>query len=95
MSVDFGRTARDYGAHRAGFPAEFFSRARAMGVGLAGQRVVDLGTGTGTVARYPLSSGATARSASRNAASEHSASHFISGTLSGGRNRDAEGRSVP
>jgi SAM-dependent methyltransferase len=51
MTVDFGRTASDYGAYRAGFPAEFFSRAQAMGAGLPGQRVVDLGTGTGTVAR--------------------------------------------
>ncbi|HZD01705.1 MAG TPA: class I SAM-dependent methyltransferase [Actinomycetes bacterium] len=51
MIVDFGRTASDYGAYRAGFPEEFFSRVRAMGVGLAGQRVLDLGTGTGTVAR--------------------------------------------
>ena len=59
MSVDFGRTARDYGAHRAGFPEEFFSRVRAMGVGLAGQRVVDLGTGTGTVARGFARAGCT------------------------------------
>lgn len=51
MSVDFGRTARDYGAYRAGFPAAFFSRLQAMGIGLPGQRVADLGTGTGTVAR--------------------------------------------
>jgi SAM-dependent methyltransferase len=51
MTVDFGRTASDYGAYRAGFPGEFFSRVRAMGAGLAGQRVVDLGTGTGVVAR--------------------------------------------
>src|SRR5579859_2734065 len=35
----------------------------------------------GTVTGYPLSSGATALSAS----AEHSASHFILGTLSGGR----------
>ncbi len=44
-SVDLGRTAADYAACRAGFPDEFFSRLRAMGVGLAGQRIVDLGTG--------------------------------------------------
>lgn len=51
MKIDFGRTARDYGQYRAGFPAEFFERLAAYGVGEAGQRVLDLGTGTGTVAR--------------------------------------------
>ena len=51
MIVDFGRTARDYAAYRAGFPDEFFSRLAAMDVGLRGQRVVDLGTGTGALAR--------------------------------------------
>jgi len=45
-----------------------------------------LGPGSGhpgTVTGYPPSSGATAPSASRSAATEHSASHLISGTLSG------------
>jgi SAM-dependent methyltransferase len=51
MNVDFGRTAQDYGQYRAGFPAEFFDRLPRHGVGEPGQRVLDLGTGTGTVAR--------------------------------------------
>lgn len=51
VPVDFGRTADDYARHRAGFPPEFFDRLAAMGVGLPGQRVLDLGTGTGTLAR--------------------------------------------
>lgn len=49
--VDFGRTAADYSRHRAGFPGEFFDRVRQYGVGVPDQRVLDLGTGTGTVAR--------------------------------------------
>lgn len=49
--VDFGKTARDYGRYRAGFPETFFDRLSAFGVGQSGQRVLDLGTGTGTVAR--------------------------------------------
>jgi SAM-dependent methyltransferase len=49
--VDFGKAAADYGRFRQGFPAEFFDRLQALGVGLAGQRVADLGTGTGLLAR--------------------------------------------
>jgi SAM-dependent methyltransferase len=49
--VDFGRTANDYGRHRAGFPAELFERLREFHVGLPGQRILDLGSGTGTLAR--------------------------------------------
>jgi SAM-dependent methyltransferase len=51
MRVDFGKTASDYAMHRAGFPDAFFVRLETFGVGRPGQRVVDLGTGTGTVAR--------------------------------------------
>src|SRR5687768_16851183 len=51
MSVDFGKTAKDYGRHRAGFPDSFFDRLASLGIGKSGQRVLDVGTGTGTVAR--------------------------------------------
>ena len=51
MTVDFGKTASDYGRHRAGFPAALFSRLDGFGVGRAGQRLLDLGTGTGSLAR--------------------------------------------
>lgn len=51
LLVDFGRTARDYAAYRPGFPGVFFERLDALGLGRAGQRALDLGTGTGTVAR--------------------------------------------
>jgi SAM-dependent methyltransferase len=43
--VDFGSSSRDYAAHRKGFPPSFFAH-----VPLAG-RVLDLGTGTGSLAR--------------------------------------------
>lgn len=48
---DFGKTAHDYRKHRQGFPQEFFDRLRGYGIGFAGQKILDLGTGTGTVAR--------------------------------------------
>ena len=49
--MDFGRTAGDYARYRTAFPPELFTRLAAAGVGLAGQRVVDVGTGTGVLAR--------------------------------------------
>lgn len=48
---DFGRTAEDYATHRAGFPPSLFAHLRALGLGLPGQRAVDLGSGTGSLAR--------------------------------------------
>ena len=51
MQPDFGATAQDYARHRAGFPDFFFARVEGLGIGLPGQRIVDLGTGTGTLAR--------------------------------------------
>ncbi len=51
VNSDFGRTAKDYGAWRAGFPEALFDRLGGFGVGQAGQRVLDLGTGTGTLGR--------------------------------------------
>ncbi|MEZ4682330.1 MAG: methyltransferase domain-containing protein [Caldilineaceae bacterium] len=49
--IEFGRTANDYSRYRAGFPPSLFERLAAHGIGLAGQQIVDLGTGTGTLAR--------------------------------------------
>ena len=49
--VDFGRTAADYARHRAGFPDRLFDRLAAAGIGLPGQRILDLGAGTGALAR--------------------------------------------
>jgi SAM-dependent methyltransferase len=50
-SPDFARTAADYARHRAGFPSELLDRLAAMGVVRPSARVVDLGTGTGSLAR--------------------------------------------
>jgi SAM-dependent methyltransferase len=51
MPIDFGRTAADYATYRADYPEGLFSRLQAMGAGRRGQRVLDLGTGTGALAR--------------------------------------------
>jgi SAM-dependent methyltransferase len=51
MAVDFGPTSLDYARHRQGFPDALFSELERFGIGGAGQRIVDLGTGTGALAR--------------------------------------------
>lgn len=51
MNVDFGRASGDYATHRAGFPDVFFDRLFAGGLVSSGQNILDLGTGTGTLAR--------------------------------------------
>jgi len=49
--IDWGRTSADYARYRPGPPPSFFTRLAAFGVGLPGQRILDLGTGTGALAR--------------------------------------------
>lgn len=49
--IDFGKTSRDYGRYRAGFPDALFDRLAAMGILRAGARALDLGAGTGALAR--------------------------------------------
>jgi ubiquinone/menaquinone biosynthesis C-methylase UbiE len=50
-TVDFGRAAGDYVAYRPAFDPRLFERLRAMGVGLAGQTILDVGAGTGLLGR--------------------------------------------
>jgi SAM-dependent methyltransferase len=50
-TIDWGATSGDYAAFRPGPPDEFYDRLRALGIGLPRQRILDLGTGTGVVAR--------------------------------------------
>jgi SAM-dependent methyltransferase len=51
QKVDFGRAADDYAKHRAGFPPRFFERLSAQLELKPGMRALDIGTGTGTIAR--------------------------------------------
>jgi len=51
LQADWGRTSEDYAKFRPGFPPSFFERMEAHGIGAPGQRLLDLGTGTGTLAR--------------------------------------------
>jgi SAM-dependent methyltransferase len=49
--IDWGRTSSDYAEFRPGPPPSFYARLRELGVGIGGQRILDLGTGTGVLAR--------------------------------------------
>src|SRR5262245_10207780 len=51
MATNFGAAAEDYARFRAGFPDSLFDRLAALGIGASGKTVVDVGTGTGTLAR--------------------------------------------
>lgn len=51
MKPNFGATSEDYARHRAGFPDSLFERLAAHGIGTDSQGIVDLGTGTGSLAR--------------------------------------------
>jgi SAM-dependent methyltransferase len=57
--IDWGKTSLDYSAHRPGPPLSFYHRLAALGVGLPRQRILDLGTGTGVLARQFARQGAT------------------------------------
>ncbi|HSE76943.1 MAG TPA: class I SAM-dependent methyltransferase [Alphaproteobacteria bacterium] len=57
-TIDWGRTSDDYASFRPGPPESFYRRLRALGVGLHGQRILDLGTGTGVLARKFAGEGA-------------------------------------
>ena len=49
--IDWGKTSKDYALSRPGPPSSFYRRLADLGVGLPGQHILDLGTGTGVLAR--------------------------------------------
>ena len=58
MKIDFAKTAKDYAKHRVGFPSSFFNRLEENGWLKPGLAALDLGTGTGLVAREMARRGA-------------------------------------
>ncbi|MBD5129444.1 MAG: methyltransferase domain-containing protein [Ruminococcaceae bacterium] len=52
---DWGRTSEDYAKYRDIYPREFYEKIVSRGLCVNGQRVLDLGTGTGVIPRnmYP------------------------------------------
>lgn len=57
-AIDWSSTSADYAEYRPDPPESFFARLRTLGVGLPGQRILDLGTGTGALARTFATQGA-------------------------------------
>ncbi len=57
-SVDWSKASADYARYRPGPPPSFYARLASFGVGLKGQRILDLGTGTGVLARQFAQQGA-------------------------------------
>lgn len=47
---EWSKTTDDYSAYRTEYPQSLFDILTALGVGLPGQRILDLGTGTGALA---------------------------------------------
>ncbi len=57
-NIDWGKTSSDYGRFRPGPPDSFYHRLHALGIGLPQQHILDLGTGTGVLARRFAQQGA-------------------------------------
>jgi SAM-dependent methyltransferase len=56
---DWGKTSSDYSAWRPNYPDRFFELLRAFDIGIAGQHILDLGTGVGFLAVRFTQQGAT------------------------------------
>ena len=56
--MDWGRVSTDYAKFRSGPPASYYERLKEHGIGLPGQRLLDVGTGTGVLATVFARAGA-------------------------------------
>lgn len=56
---DWGRTSEDYAKYRDIYPKEFYQKIIDLGLCIQGQKVLDLGTGTGVLPRNLYSFGAS------------------------------------
>ena len=54
---DFGRVSGSYARYRDIYPASPYDKLRAMGIGKPGQRILDLGSGTGVLPRHLYTQG--------------------------------------
>lgn len=59
IAFDWGKTSKDYAKYRDIYPTEFYERLLQLGIGTKGQKVLDLGTGTGVLPRNMAKYGAS------------------------------------
>ena len=57
-TFDWGRTSEDYAKYRDIYPEEFYQYILKLGLCKSGQRVLDIGTGTGVIPRNMYKYGA-------------------------------------
>src|SRR2546427_419465 len=57
-AFDWGKTSPDYAVYRPGYPTSFYTVLQALGIGTRGQDILDVGTGTGVLARAFANQGA-------------------------------------
>ena len=76
MNPDFGRTASDYSTYRQGFPEDLYELLTELGVRFSGAKAVDLGTGTGTLARGMARRGASVTAIDPSSAMTHEAARL-------------------
>ena len=57
-AFDWGRTSKEYAKYRDIYPEEFYKKIIERGLCIEGQRVLDIGTGTGVLARNMYKYGA-------------------------------------
>lgn len=58
-SFDWGKTSENYAKYRDIYPKEFYEKIISRGVGVSGQKVLDIGTGTGVLPRNMYQYGAS------------------------------------
>lgn len=49
---DWGKASRDYARYRDIYPTEFYDRILSKGLCVKGQKILDIGTGTGVIPRH-------------------------------------------
>lgn len=50
-TIDWSKVSKEYALYRPGPPESFYAKLAALDIGLPGQRILDLATGTGALAR--------------------------------------------